>query len=263
MKRALVLGAGGFIGNHLVERLKKEDFWIRGVDLKHPEFDETKVDEFIIGDLRNPQVVEKVIQLDNNKNYFDELYQLAADMGGAGYVFIGNNDADIMHNSALINLNVVKYSVKYRVKKLFFSSSACIYPKHIQLDPNNPKLPEYTAYPANPDSEYGWEKLFIERLCQNYYQDFGLETRIARLHNVYGPLGAWQGGREKSPAALCRKIALAKDGGSIEVWGDGKQTRSFTYIDDCLEGIYRLVQSNIRQPLNIGSDQLVSINQLV
>lgn len=266
MRKALVLGAGGFIGSHLVERLKNKGFWVRGVDLKKPEFDETKADDFIIGDLRNSQIVKKImqppIQSNHNNNYFDEVYQIAADMGGAGYIFVGDNDADIIYNSALINLNVAKYSVKYKIKKLFFSSSACIYPKHNQLDPNNPKLSEDSAYPANPDSEYGWEKLLSERLYLVFHKNYGLNVRIARFHNIFGPKGPWEGGKEKAPAALCRKVAQAQNGGYIDVWGDGKQTRSFLYINECLEGVERLMNSEFLGPINIGSEEMISIQNL-
>ncbi|MBS1613281.1 MAG: NAD-dependent epimerase/dehydratase family protein, partial [Bacteroidetes bacterium] len=222
MKRALVLGAGGFIGSHLVTRLKKEGFWVRGVDLKKPIYAPTDADEFVVGDLRDPRVVEQVI--DNN---IDHIYQLAADMGGAGYIFTGENDANVMHNSATINLNVADIAHKKGVGRVFYSSSACMYPEHNQLDPNNPECSEDSAYPANPDSEYGWEKLFSERLFLAYMRNHGLQVRIARFHNIFGPLGAWDNGKEKAPAALSRKVARAKDGESIEIWGDGKQTRSF------------------------------------
>jgi len=263
---ALVLGAGGFIGSHLVKKLKKEGFWVRGVDLKRSEFSKTEADEFIIGDLRNPQIVEKIMQLpphfSTNNNGFDEVYQLAAEMGGAGYIFIGENDAVIMHNSTLINLNVAKYSIKSNVKKLFFSSSACVYPKRHQENINKPELSEDSAYPANPDSEYGWEKLYSERLYFTYQRNYGLDIRIARFHNIFGPEGTWEGGKEKAPAALCRKVAQAEDGEHIEVWGDGKQTRSFLYIDECLEGIRRFMNSDFTGPLNIGSDEMISIQNL-
>lgn len=262
MKKVLVLGAGGFIGSHLVERLKKEGFWVRGVDLKRPEFSKTKADDFVIGDLRKPEIVEEIIQLSDDNEYFDEVYQLAADMGGAGYVFVGENDADIIHNSLLINLNIAKYTVKYKIGKLFFSSSACIYPLNNQLDPNNPKLSEGTAYPANPDSEYGWEKLFSERLYLTFQRIHGLNVKIARFHNIFGPEGTWEGGKEKAPAALCRKVAQAQDGGFIEVWGDGKQTRSFLFIDECLEGVRRLMDSEFSGPINIGSEEMISIQNL-
>jgi nucleoside-diphosphate-sugar epimerase len=258
MKTALVLGAGGFIGNHLVARLKKEGFWVRGVDLKKPEFNTTQADEFIIGDLREQKVCEEVIN-----QPFDEVYQLAADMGGAGYIFTGEHDADVMHNSATINLNVAHYGQKVGIKKLFYSSSACIYPEYNQLDPDNPKCSEESAYPAAPDSEYGWEKLFSERLFLSYNRNYNMDVKIARFHNIFGPEGTWTGGKEKAPAAMCRKVAEATDGGEIEVWGDGKQTRSFLYIDECLEGVRRLMDSDFTGPVNIGSDEMVTINELV
>lgn len=254
---ALVCGAGGFIGSHLVKRLKMEAFWVRGVDLKYPEFSETAADDFIIGDLRDPVVCRYAVD-----QPFDELYQFAADMGGAGFVFTGDNDADIMHNSALINLNMLGASHKRRAKKIFYSSSACIYPKYNQMDPDNPKTAENSAYPANPDSEYGWEKLFGERLFLTFNHNYGLNVRIARFHNIFGPEGTWTGGREKAPAAICRKVAEAEDGGEIEIWGDGTQTRSFLYIDECLEGIRRLMDSDFIGPVNIGSEEMVTINQL-
>ncbi len=258
-KTSLVCGAGGFIGSHLVKRLKQEGFWVRGVDLKYPEFGPTAADDFVVGDLRNPRVWEEILD-----RPFDEVYQLAADMGGAGYVFTGDNDAHIMHNSALINLNLLTLARERKVGKIFYSSSACIYPKHNQENPENPNCAEYTAYPANPDSEYGWEKLFSERAYLAFNRNYGLDVRIARFHNIFGPEGSWTGGREKAPAAICRKVAEAKDGGTIEIWGDGTQTRSFLYIDECLEGVSRLVRHpNFRGPVNIGSEEMVSINQLV
>lgn len=257
MKKALVLGAGGFIGGHLVKRLKKEGYWVRGVDLKNNEFSKTEADEFIIGDLRDPVVCDKVITED-----IGEIYQLAADMGGAGYIFTGAHDADVMHNSATINLNVAHTAVAKKVGMVFYSSSACIYPEHNQLDPNNPNCEESSAYPANPDSEYGWEKLFSERMYLAFHRNYGLNVRIARFHNIFGPEGTWTGGKEKAPAAMCRKVAEATEGGSIEIWGDGKQTRSFLYVDECLEGVRRLVQSDFTGPVNIGSDEMVTINQL-
>ena len=266
MKKALVLGAGGFIGSHMVKSLKKEGFWVRGVDLKNTEFGKTEADEFIIGDLRNPLIVKDIVKDPHEKKVgsgnFDEIYQFAADMGGAEYVFTGENDADIMHNSAMINLNVAEWCVKQKIKKLFFSSSACIYPKYNQMDSNNPKLNEDSAYPAAPDSEYGWEKLFSERIYCSFYKNYGLNIRIARYHNIFGPEGTWEGGREKAPAALCRKVALAQDGDYIEVWGDGKQTRSFLYIDECLEATQRLMNSDFMGPVNIGSEEMISINGL-
>ena len=256
-KQALVLGAGGFIGSHLVKRLKKEGFWVRGVDLKYPEFSPTAADEFIIGDLRNPYLVRYVID-----RRFDEIYQLAADMGGAGYIFTGENDANVMHNSATINLNVLDVLKDVGVGKVFYSSSACIYPEHIQMDTENRGLKESDAYPAAPDSEYGWEKLFSERLYMSYMRNYGVEVRIARFHNIFGPEGTWTGGREKAPAAICRKVAMAEDGGEIEIWGDGEQTRTFLYIDECLEGVRRLMDSDFTGPVNIGSEELISINDL-
>lgn len=257
MKTALVCGAGGFIGCHLVRRLKREGFWVRGVDLKHPEFSPTAADEFVLGDLRDPQVCRSVVD-----RAFDEVYQLAADMGGAGFVFTGENDADIMHNSAMINLNILGACQKNNGKRIFYSSSACMYPEYNQTDPENPKCSEDAAYPAAPDSEYGWEKLFSERLYLAYHRNYGVEVRIARYHNIFGPEGTWAGGREKSPAALCRKVAMAPDGGEIEVWGDGKQTRSFLYIDECLDGTIRLMRSSFTGPVNIGSEEMVTVNQL-
>jgi len=257
-KTALVLGAGGFIGGHLANKLKREGFWVRGVDLKHNEHQGLEVDDFVIGDLRDPRVVEKVIDRD-----FDEVYQLAADMGGAGYVFTGTHDADIMHNSALINLNTGYRAVEMKVKKMFYSSSACMYPERNQMEPDNPNLAEDSAYPAAPDSEYGWEKLFSERMYLAFKRNYGLDVRIARFHNIFGPQGTWTGGKEKAPAAMCRKVAEAEDGGEIEIWGDGEQTRSFLYIDECLEAVHRLMASeDFYGPVNIGSDEMVTINQL-
>lgn len=259
MKKALVCGAGGFIGHHMARRLKKEGFWVRGVDLKYPEFCEVEADDFILGDLRDPQVCRTVVD-----QKFDEVYQFAADMGGAGYVFTGENDADIMHNSALINLNMLEACYRRNVKRIFYSSSACIYPKFNQEDPDNPNCAEDSAYPAFPDSEYGWEKLFSERLYLAFHRNYRMEVRIARFHNVFGPEGSWNDGREKAPAALCRKVAVAKLKGLdyIEVWGDGQQTRSFLYIDECLEGVLRLMRSDWSGPVNIGSEEMVTIDQL-
>jgi GDP-D-mannose 3', 5'-epimerase len=257
MKQALVCGAGGFIGNHLVKRLKKEGFWVRGVDLKYNEFAETQADDFMIGDLRDPYICRAAVD-----KHFDEVYQLAADMGGAGFVFTGDNDADIMHNSALINLNMLEACQKRNVKRIFYSSSACIYPEYNQMEPDNPNLAEDSAYPAQPDSEYGWEKLFSERLYLAFHRNYGMEVRIGRYHNIFGPEGAWNDGREKSPAALCRKVAEAEDGGEIEIWGDGKQTRSFLYVDECLEGSIRLMRSDWTGPVNVGSDEMLTINRL-
>ena len=257
MKKITVCGAGGFIGSHMVRRLKSEGFWVRGIDLKKPDFSPSVADDFVIGDLRDPEVVAAAI----GEN-FDEVYQFAADMGGAGYIFTGENDADIMHNSAMINLNIVELARQYHTKKIFYSSSACVYPLYNQLDPDNPKCDEESAYPAAPDSEYGWEKLFSERLYLAYQKNFGTEVRIARYHNIFGPKGAWNDGREKSPAALCRKIAVAEEGGEIDIWGDGNQTRSFLFIDECLEGTIRLQKSEWSGPVNIGSEEMVTINQL-
>ena len=257
MKKALVCGAGGFIGSHLVKRLKQEGFWVRGVDLKYPGFSDTWADDFLIGDLRDLQICTMAVD-----RKFDEVYQLAADMGGAGYVFTGENDANIMHNSALINLNMLDACSKRNVKTIFYSSSACIYPEYNQMDPNNPNCSEDSAYPANPDSEYGWEKLFSERLYLAFHRNYNMNVSIARYHNIFGPEGTWRGGKEKAPAALCRKVAQTEDGGSIEIWGDGEQTRSFLYIDECLEGTVRLTQSKFTGPFNIGSEEMVSINQL-
>jgi GDP-D-mannose 3',5'-epimerase len=257
MKKALVLGAGGFIGSHLVNRLKSEGFWVRGADLKNPEFSASGADDFIIGDLREQEVCRRV--LDQN---FDQVYQLAADMGGAGYIFTGENDANVMHNSVLININIVELCVKHKVGKVFYSSSACMYPEHNQMDPDNPKCNEDSAYPANPDSEYGWEKLFSERLFLAFQRNYGLQARVARFHNIFGIEGTWQGGKEKAPAAVCRKVAMAEEGESIEIWGDGKQTRSFLYVDECVEAVRRLVESDFSGPVNIGSEEMISINDL-
>ena len=256
-KTALVCGAGGFIGSHLARRLKDEGYWVRGVDLKLPEFSETAAADFVLGDLRDMDFCRRVVNC-----HLDEIYQLAADMGGAGYIFTGEHDANVMHNSATINLNVLEAARTRGGAKLFYSSSACIYPERNQRDPDNPDCSEDSAYPAEPDSEYGWEKLFSERLYLSYFRNFGIQVRIARFHNIFGPEGAWTGGREKSPAAVCRKIAEAGDGGEIELWGDGKQTRSFLHIDECLEGVRRLMCSDVAEPLNIGSDEMVTINQL-
>lgn len=256
-KSALVCGAGGFIGGHLVKRLKAEGFWVRGVDLKMHEFSETQADDFMVGDLRDQVTVRHAI--DRN---FTEVYQLAADMGGAGYIFTGENDASIMHNSATINLNVLDACFKRNIKKVFYSSSACIYPAHNQEDPDNPICSEHTAYPANPDSDYGWEKLFSERLYMAYNKNYGMSCRIGRYHNIFGPEGTWDGGKEKAPAAVSRKVAAAPDGGEIEIWGDGLQTRSFLYVDECLEGTIRLLRSDFGSPVNIGSEEMISINNL-
>lgn len=258
MKTALVLGGGGFIGSHLVKRLKDEGFWVRAVDLKYPEYWETYADDFIKGDLRDPLICRLAID-----RKFDEIYQLAADMGGAGFVFTGANDADIMHNSCLINLNVLEACNNRNSKSVFYSGSACMYPEHNQLDPDNPLCTEESAYPANPDSEYGWEKLFSERLYLAFMRNYGFKSRIARYHNIFGPYGTWDGGREKAPAAICRKVAKATSGDEIEIWGDGKQTRSFLYVDECVEGTTRLMRSNFTGPVNIGSEEMVTINALV
>jgi len=270
-KKALVLGGGGFIGGHLAKRLKSEGYWVRVVDIKqHEYFTQDEIcDEFVLGDLRDPMLVSRVMFAPNqsyeqNKELsFDEVYQLAADMGGAGYIFTGDNDANVMHNSALINLNVAHEAVKKSVKKVFYSSSACMYPEHNQLDPNNPNCEESSAYPANPDSEYGWEKLFSERLFLAFNRNYGLDVRVARFHNIFGPYGTWKGGKEKAPAAMCRKVAESLMDDEIEVWGDGQQTRSFLYIDDCLEAILRFMrQDKFLGPVNIGSEEMVTINQL-
>jgi len=291
MKKCLVLGAGGFIGSHMVKRLKEEGAWVRGVDLKFPDFSMSVADEFVTGDLRDVDFVRKVIEYKGQQgnfynsvpNYlietFDEIYQFAADMGGAGYIFTGEHDAEIMHNSASINLNLLEeqrklnesYGDKWdsrpvenrHTTKIFYSSSACMYPEHNQLDPNNPDCREESAYPANPDSEYGWEKLFSERLYLSYYRNYNIPVRIARYHNIYGPEGTWHGGREKAPAAICRKVAYANLEDTIEVWGDGKQTRSFLYIDECIEATRRLMDSDCLEPVNIGSEEMVTIDQLV
>ena len=255
MKKALVCGGGGFIGGHLINRLKSEGYWVRGVDVKANEYDNDNADEFIIGDLRDPDVANEVVTDD-----LDEIYQLAADMGGAGFVFTGTNDAAIMHNSVLCNLNILEAAKNKGVRRIFYSSSACMYPEHNQMDPNNPKCSEDSAYPANPDSEYGWEKLFSERLFLAYQKNHGIEARIARFHNIFGPQGTWDGGREKAPAAVCRKVAMAEDGGSIDIWGDGKQTRSFLIVDECVEGIRRLMNSDFSGPVNIGSEEMISLN---
>jgi nucleoside-diphosphate-sugar epimerase len=281
-KTALVLGAGGFIGSHMVKRLRSEGYWVRGVDLKYPEFSQAEANEFITGDLRDVRFVASCLQFkgylgnfyqlvpDSHITSFDEIYQFAADMGGAEFVFSGENDADIMHNSATINLNVLEMQ-KERNRmsgvnntKIFYSSSACMYPEHNQLDPNNPDCSEESAYPAAPDSEYGWEKLFSERLFFAYHRNYGIDIRVARYHNIFGPEGTWEGGREKSPAAICRKVAyLPEEGGTIEVWGDGHQTRSFLYIDECIEATRRMMESDFIGPVNIGSEEMVTINQLV
>lgn len=257
MKKVLVCGAGGFIGGHLVKKLKRQGHWVRGVDLKLHEYSPSMADEFVVGDLTDQALVRKVLDIP-----FDEVYQLAADMGGAGYLFTGDNDANVMHNSALVNLNIIQQALKVGVKKLFYSSSACIYPAYNQEDPQNPKCSEDSAYPAMPDSEYGWEKLFSERLFQAFNRNYNMDVRIARFHNIFGPEGTFAGGKEKSPAAICRKVAEAQDGDGIEVWGDGQQTRSYLYIDECLDGIERLMESDFVGPVNIGSEEMITLNQL-
>jgi nucleoside-diphosphate-sugar epimerase len=282
MKKILILGGGGFIGGHLAKKLKSEGNFVRVVDIKKHEYfiPNEMCDEFLLYDLRDPQNVKSVMRLEtfnggisflpfsyHKQAYseeipFDEVYQLAADMGGAGYIFTGENDANVMHNSAMINLNVVQYVSEYKIKKVFYSSSACMYPEHNQLDPNNPNCEESSAYPANPDSEYGWEKLFSERLYLAFNRNYGLDVRIARFHNIFGPQGTWYGGKEKVPAAMCRKVAETIEGGEIEVWGDGQQTRSFLYIEECLEAIKKLMNSNFLGPVNIGSEEMVTINEL-
>ncbi len=255
-KKAVVLGAGGFIGGHLVRRLRKEGYYVKGADLKRNEYGNNDTDEFVLGDLREAAFCESVLA-----GGFDEVYQLAADMGGAGYIFTGEHDADVMRNSVLCNVNALEACKINGIRKIFYSSSACIYPEYNQLDPDNPKCSEESAYPAAPDSEYGWEKLFSERLYLSYQRNYGLEVRIARFHNIFGPQGTWTGGKEKAPAAMCRKVAEAKEGTHIEVWGDGLQTRSFLYIDECLEAVRRLMDSDFTGPVNIGSEEMVSINQ--
>jgi nucleoside-diphosphate-sugar epimerase len=257
MRSALVCGAGGFIGGHLVKQLKAEGFLVRGVDLKRHEYAETEADDFLIGDLRDPYFCSHVVD-----RRFDEVYQLAADMGGAGYIFTGEHDSDIMHNSGMINLNVLEACRRRLVRRIFYSSSACIYPAYNQVDPDSPNCEEASAYPAAPDSEYGWEKLFSERLYMSYARCHGMETRIARYHNIFGPEGTWDGGREKAPAAICRKVASTPNGGSIDIWGDGLQTRSFLYVSECIEGTLRLMRSNYTSPVNVGSEEMVSINDL-
>jgi len=282
VKKALVLGAGGFIGSHMVKRLRSEGYWVRGVDLKSPEYSKTEAHEFVHGDLRDPDFVRRVLEYKGDRGNFyhsvpyryiqsfDEIYQFAADMGGAGFVFTGENDAEIMHNSCQINLNVLEKQHQMNEQKgrnytkIFYSGSACMYPEHNQLDPANPDCREESAYPANPDSEYGWEKLFSERLYFAYHRNHGVPVRVARYHNIFGPEGTWDGGREKAPAAICRKVAqLPEEGGSIDVWGDGKQTRSFLYVDECIEATRRLMDSEFTGPVNIGSEEMVTIDQLV
>jgi GDP-D-mannose 3', 5'-epimerase len=283
IKTALVLGGGGFIGGHLAKRLKEEGYWVRVVDIKptHEFWDDNDIcNDYVKGDLRDPKIVENVFRIEKDPNHnniiynysyykqpftivnsFDEVYQLAADMGGAGYVFTGENDANIMHNSALVNLNTVLEASKTGVKRIFYSSSACIYPEHNQLDPNNPNCEESSAYPSNPDSEYGWEKLFSERLFLSFMRNYGLDVRVARFHNIFGPMGTWDGGKEKAPAAMCRKAAQSEN--IVEVWGDGQQTRSFLYIDECIEAVLHFMrQENFHGPVNIGSEEIITINGL-
>ena len=266
MKTALVCGGGGFIGSHLVTRLKSEGYWVRAVDIKRPDFEETDADDFIQGDLRYPSVLQKSLKAPDQKsnmdiqNSFDEVYQLAADMGGAGYIFSGENDANVMSNSAQINLLMAQYAVSHKAKRVFYSSSACVYPEYNQMDPDNPKCEESSAYPAAPDSEYGWEKLFSERIYFSYYRNYDLNVRVGRYHNIYGPKGTYDGGKEKAPAALCRKVIDAPDGSAIDVWGSGKQTRSFLYIDDCVDATIQLLRSDFMGPVNIGSEEMISIN---
>jgi GDP-D-mannose 3',5'-epimerase len=257
-RTALVCGAGGFIGGHIVRRLKREGFWVRGVDLKLPPFADTEADDFVVGDLRDQYFCRQIADCK-----FNEVYQLAADMGGAGYIFTGTHDADVMHNSATINLNMLDACQKRNVAGIFYSSSACMYPEHNQTDPDNPNCAEDSAYPAAPDSEYGWEKLFSERLYLAYNRNYGMRNRVARYHNIFGPEGTWDGGKEKAPAAVCRKVAQTCNGGEVEIWGDGTQTRSFLYIDECLEGTLRLTRSSFEGPVNVGSEEMVTINQLV
>ena len=258
IKSALVLGGGGFIGHHLIKNLKKDGFWVRAADLKLPEYESTSADDFLIGDLCSQEFVSNVID-----RKFDEVYQLAADMGGAGYIFTGENDACVMYNSSMINLNILEVSRKQNIENIFYSSSACVYPKYNQLEPNNPTCKEDSVYPANPDSEYGWEKLFSERLYLSYRRNHNLNPKIARYHNIFGPLGAWNNGKEKSPAAICRKVSQAKNGDYIDIWGDGEQTRSFLYIDECIEGTIKLMRSDLKEPYNIGSEEMISINNFV
>lgn len=261
MKTALVLGAGGFIGSHLVTRLKSEGYWVRGVDIKYPDFSDSTADDFVIADLRDP-LKTSVIMYAPFQEPFDEVYQLAADMGGAGYINTGDHDADVVHNSMLINLNVLNEAEKKNVKKIFYASSACVYNEHNQLDPENPNCKEDSVYPAQPDSEYGWEKLFSERLYATYNRNYGIDIRIARFHNIFGPEGTFDGGKEKAPAAICRKVAKTPTNGEIEVWGDGLQTRSFLYIDEAVEGVRRLMNSDYKEPINIGSEEIISMNGL-
>lgn len=268
MKTALVCGAGGFIGSHMVKRLKKEGYWVRGVDLKRPEYSETEADHFVVGDLRNPELVSRVTFAPNQSDIygghgsFDLVIQMAADMGGAGYIFTGDNDANVMHNSALVNLNMVHYCTKNKVKKILFSSSACAYPEHIQEREDCAALKESDCFPANPDSPYGWEKIFSEILFDSFRRNYGLDVRICRFHNIFGPESCYNNGKEKAPAAVCYKVASAEEGGEVEIWGDGKQTRSFLFIDEAVEGVMRLLDSDYVHPVNIGSNEMIAINDL-
>ena len=255
-KKVLVCGAGGFIGGHLVKRLKHEGQWVRGVDLKNNPYSAGTADDFVIGDLRDPRVAMAVTK------DMDDVYQLAADMGGAGYIFTGENDAQVMHNSSLCNLHVLEAARLHKVQRIFYSSSACIYPAYNQMDPKNPKCTEVSAYPAAPDSEYGWEKLFSERLYLSYHRNYGMEVHIARYHNIFGPEGTWCGGKEKAPAAVCRKVGMGKPGDTLEIWGDGQQTRSFLYIDECIEATRRLMDADFTGPVNVGSEDQITINEL-
>lgn len=268
MKTALVCGAGGFIGSHIVKRLKKEGYWVRGVDLKRPEYSQSEADHFVVGDLRNPEVVSRVTFAPNQSDIygghgsFDLVIQMAADMGGAGYIFTGDNDANVMHNSALVNLNMVYYCTKNKVKKILFSSSACAYPEHIQDREDIAALKESDCFPANPDSPYGWEKIFSEILFDSFRRNYGLDVRICRFHNIFGPESCYNNGKEKAPAAVCYKVASAEEGGEVEIWGDGKQTRSFLFIDEAVEGVMRLLDGDYVHPVNIGSNEMIAINDL-
>jgi nucleoside-diphosphate-sugar epimerase len=268
MKTALVCGAGGFIGSHMVKRLKKEGYWVRGVDLKKPEYSQSEADHFVVGDLRNPEVVSRVTFAPNQSDIysghgsFDLVIQMAADMGGAGYIFTGDNDANVMHNSALVNLNMVYYCTKNKVKKMLFSSSACAYPEHIQEREDCAALKESDCFPANPDSPYGWEKIFSEILFDSFRRNYGLDVRICRFHNIFGPESCYNNGKEKAPAAVCYKVASAEEGGEVEIWGDGKQTRSFLFIDEAVEGVMRLLDGDYVHPVNIGSNEMIAINDL-
>lgn len=258
MKKILVCGGGGFIGSHLVEKLKQQGNYVIAADLHYPYYSESVADKFYTVDLREQYNVRHLLSSD-----IDEIYQLAADMGGAGYIFTGDHDADIMHNSCQINLNILDEMRKKKIPKVFYSSSACMYPAYNQTDPDDPLCSEESAYPAEPDSEYGWEKLFSERLFMTYAKNYDIDVRIARFHNIFGPYGSWNNGKEKAPAAICRKVAEAREGGEVKIWGDGEQTRSFLYVDECLEGVRRLMESDCTVPVNIGSDEMITINGLV